>query len=160
MIKDKSRRIKKLEEEQKIQHKKVEEMQTSIDGLKDSVKGLNRRISSIENWMAKPCLQTALEVHFKTKMNLPPSCETGLLGLLRNPGFLDSDILTLTGISKSSWWEMYNFLSRSPGSRNETVHVSMPDKNLVEVCFDRLKSDMSTGAKSGFYSFLLILESQ
>ncbi|KAJ3211829.1 hypothetical protein HK099_007912 [Clydaea vesicula] len=123
--------------------------------IKQRLDKLENRVYSLEKWMAKPCLHTALETTFKKKMKTPSTNRLGFFDLLND--CVESDILKYTGIDKATWIGMESFLNTRPNSRNDIVHHDIPDNVLVEDCFDSLKATMDEPMKRNFRSFLNIL---
>ena len=167
-IKDKSQRIKKLEKEQKQQKQKhtqdVTELKNEIADLKNEIadfkykmRGLENRMGHMEKWSAKPCLFTALETVFKQKMGILTDNKDYLWKLLDDS--IENEVLNNTGIAKAAWWKMYSFLNSDP-SRNHIIHHDIPDANLLEICYERLKDDMDRDVKSSFLTFLSLLYKQ
>lgn len=155
MTKDKASRIKKLEVEQKEQKRifedKFVEYDRRLEEYDDRLEDLDLEVNELKSWMAQPCLQTALEVTFKSKMGLQISSDSGLGMLLNNA--TDEDVIDNTHLSKNDWRKMYRFFNDDP-SRNDIIHEKLPSSKLIKKSFEHLRKQMNKEQRTAFTEFL------
>ena len=66
----------------------------------------------------------------------------------------EEDVLTNTGIAKSTWLDMYTFVQKAPRSRNAILHKIPPDSRMIKEVLANLESKMDEAVSNGFYKLL------